>query len=143
MKKILLLLLILCGMPALNSCRDLPLHGEFSGHWQIMTIDYPDGTTVEPHGTRYYCFYRSVAQLTAPGFVRVTGNLACNGERFTIQILNSKDSPEFMYPWGITVPQGVTELPADFVVGYTINHLSEEKLVMTTDMGVVISCRKF
>ena len=53
-----------------TSCRELAQNGDFSGQWQILSIEYPDGTTIDPEGTRYYCIYRDVAQLTAPGGTR-------------------------------------------------------------------------
>jgi len=125
-----------------TSCRELAQNGDFSGQWQVLSIDYPDGTTVDPEGTRYYCIYRDVAQLTAPGDIRITGNLAYDEDnnRFSIQF--PYEEVRYLAPWGITAPNGVAPDMVGFTADFTIQTLTSSRLVMTTG-GVVITCRKF
>lgn len=125
-----------------TSCRELAQNGEFSGQWQVLSIDYPDGTTVDPEGTRYYCIYRDVAQLTAPGNIRITGNLAYDedNKRFSIQF--PYEEVMDLAPWGITAPEGVDPYMLGYTADFTIQTLTSSSLVMTT-RGVVITCRKF
>lgn len=129
-----------CGI---TSCRELAQNGDFSGQWQIQTIEYPDGTTVDPEGTRYYCFYRDVAQLTAPGGTRVTGNLAYDEDagKFAIEFPYEKAS--YLKSWGITFPDLTDPDTKGVTARFTINALTSERLVMTTEAGAVITCRKW
>lgn len=132
--------MLTCGLP---SCRELAQNGDFSGQWQIMTIEYPDGTTVDPEGTRYYCFYRDVAQLTATGDTRISGNLAYDEDARTFAIEFPYDSPVNLKPWGITFPDTTDPNAKGFTAHFTINVLTSERLVMTTEEGAVITCRKW
>lgn len=129
-----------CG---LSSCRELAQNGDFSGQWQIQTMEYPDGTTVDPEGNRYYCFYRDVAQLTAPGGTRITGNLAYNEDAGTFAIDFPYDPPTYLKLWGITFPDTTDPNEKGVTARFTINVLTSERLVMTTEAGVVITCRKW
>lgn len=42
-----------------TGCNDRPTNGKLDHQWQIMTIEYPDGTVQQPEKL-YYCFYREV-----------------------------------------------------------------------------------
>jgi hypothetical protein len=126
-----------------TSCRELAQNGDFSGQWQILSIEYPDGTTIDPEGTRYYCIYRDVAQLTAPGGTRVTGNLSYDEDAGTFSIQFPGNSPSYLKDWGITFPDDISDEQQELTARFTINDLTSKRLVMTTDMGVVITCRKF
>lgn len=132
-----LLVVVLCAT-IFTSCRDLPQNGDFSGHWQIVSMEYPDGTIVRPAGTHYYSFYRSVAQLSAVGYVRVTGNLVYTGTEFSIEFHYQKDA-KFLEAWGVIVPSD--DEVEGWVEHYKINKLTPESLVMTTSQGIVITCR--
>ena len=126
-----------------TSCRELAQNGDFSGQWQILSIEYPDGTTIDPEGTRYYCIYRDVAQLTAPGGTRVTGNLSYDEDAGTFSIQFPDNSPSYLKNWGITFPDDISDEQQELTARFTINDLTSKRLVMTTDMGVVITCRKY
>lgn len=142
-KIIMMLSLAVATILPSTSCRELAQNGDFSGQWQVLSMDYPDGTTVDPEGTRYYCFYRDVAQLTSQGALRVTGNLVYDeaGRKFSIEF--PYEYAVNLAPWGITLPEGVDPMTQGYVAHFTIQTLTESRLVMTTDQGVVITCRKF
>lgn len=126
-----------------SSCRELAQNGDFSGQWQVLSIEYPDGTTVDPCGTLYYCIYRDVAQLTAPNDIRVTGNLHYDEDARMFSIQFPRDTPEYLAQWGIEIPD---DNEADFeqvVARFAIDTLTSSRLVMTGATGIVVTCRKF
>ncbi len=139
---ILFLSLTIFAAISATSCRELAQNGDFSGQWQVLSFDYPDGTTVDPEGTRFYCIYRDVAQLTDNTGVRVTGNLIYDEDnnRFSIQF--PEEELRDLAPWGITAPEGADPDMLGYTADYTIETLTSSRLVMTT-RGVVITCRKF
>lgn len=125
-----------------TSCRELALNDDLDAQWQIMSIDYPDGTQIGavPY---YYCFYRHTANLTTPDKYPITANLTYEGNDLTLEF-PYVDYPSQLAPWGITMPDDMTEpVEEGYTIHYTVNHLSSKKLVMTTDLGVTITCRKF
>lgn len=135
-------LMALTLIAALHSCRDLPEIGEFAGQWQVLSIEYPDGHTDDPHGTIYYSFYRSVAQLSATSYVRIHGNLTYDeGKSFTIQFPHL-DAAQ-VAAWGIIVPDDVDSQADGWTEYFTIQNLSEEHLRFTTSQGVILTCRKY
>lgn len=140
MKKIILLCLIIAALGS-TSCRKLALHGDFSGQWQILTIDYPDGTHVEPQGEYYYCFYRDVAQLTDLNNTRIVANMTYTDDEFVLQF--PYEIVERLAPWGIICPDTVDPETKGYSATFTIDRLTSKRLVMTTDMGVTIACRKY
>lgn len=139
MKKTLFIILVLLLAAASTSCRKLALNGDFSGQWQILKIEYADGTVVDPEGQYYYCFYRDVAQLTRTGAaLNYTANLAYHEDSFTLQFPYASSEP--LGPWGLaTDPIS----PLGFSITLTINELTSSRLVMTTPSGTIITCRKF
>ncbi|MCM1292536.1 MAG: lipocalin-like domain-containing protein [Bacteroides sp.] len=126
----------------LGSCRELAQNGDLSGQWQVTSIDYADGSTFDPDGTRYYCFYRKVAQLTAPGAELHTGNLVYDEDASTMSIEFPRDRPLDLTTWGIVVPETDQIDELGFTAHFTINELTSSRLVMTSN-GTVIRCRKF
>lgn len=126
-----------------SGCRELAQNGDFSGQWQIVTIEYPDGNAVNPEGTRYYCIYRDVAQLTGPNDIRITGNLAYDESARSFSIEFPYEEAQYLAPWGIEFPASVAPDTKGTIVKYTINVLTSERLVMTTEFGAVITCRKW
>ena len=88
--KIIVLTLIAATGLLAAGCRDCPTNGKLDNQWQIMTIEYPDGTVQQPQKL-YYCFYRDIVQLTTGGVV-ATANLA--------RVLSN--SPALCSPWKST-----------------------------------------
>lgn len=128
---------------ATTSCRELAQNGDFSGQWQVLTMEYPDGSTVNVQGQRYYCIYRDVAQLTAPGGTMLTGNLTYDEDagRFSIQFPH--ETAAKLAPWGIEIPEGPDNTPDGCTARFVINTLTSQRLVMTGETGIVITCRKY
>lgn len=125
-----------------SSCRETALHGDFSGQWKVESIDWPDGSSVNPEGTRFYNFYRHVAQLSGPPQKRVTGNLAYDGDARRFSIGFPEINAEEVYPWGIDVPDDVPDGSA-YSAEFSILRLDSEHLVFKATDGTVISCRKW
>ena len=137
MKKLALILANILILVGLGSCQDTPLIGDLAGQWQITKIEYPDGTVVE----RYYCFYRHTAQLTG-GEVHTehTANMTYDKPDITLEFPRAGGWQ--LTQWGIIA----TDTPGEsttWVQKYHIDTLNGSKLVMTTEQGVVIYCRKF
>lgn len=125
----------------MSGCRKMPQHGDFSGQWQILTLTHPDGTIEQSNKEYFYRFYRDVAQLDQTGMYPTTANLDWGGDDFTLQF--PYDNAAFLAPWGIIYEDGGATAEKGFTLHYTINHLSSSQLIMTTDQGVTITCRKF
>lgn len=140
MKKIILQLVIMMMAIAMQSCRELAQDGDLSGQWQITSIDYADGTSTDPQGKYYYCFYRDVAQLTSIYTTRITANMIYDRDAATITLHFPYDEVATLSSWGITSPDAPTP---DATVMLTINHLTSSRLIMTTPTGATISCRKY
>ncbi len=143
MKRVIYIALMMVALFSSNACRELAQNGDFSGQWQILSMDYPDGTSVDPEGKYYYCIYRDVAQLTATGGTRVVGNLVYDEDAMRFSIQFPYESARGLARWGITFPDTVDPAAKGLTVNFTINHLTSEQLIMTTEMGVVITCRKW
>lgn len=142
-RNILLLTAVVIATMTATSCRELAQNGDFSGQWQVLSIDYADGTTVDPAGTRYYCIYRDVAQLTGSGSKRITGNLAYDEDAGKFSIEFPLEKPGQLSSWGITFGPDVDPDQKGCTANFTINSLSSSRLIMTTETGNVITCRKY
>ena len=81
--KIIALTLIAATGLLAAGCRDCPTNGKLDNQWQIMKIEYPDGTVQQPEKL-YYCFYRDIVQLTTGGVV-ATANLTQKGSTLTME----------------------------------------------------------
>lgn len=141
--KIFMATVALVAIFSFGACRELAQNGDFSGQWQVLSMDYPDGTSVDPEGERYYCFYRDVAHLTSPEGTRVTGNLVYDEDAMKFSIQFPYQTVRGLERWGITFPDGVDPNSKGETAHFTINLLTSEDLIMTTQMGVVITCRKW
>lgn len=141
MKKILPLLAAIVLLLSASSCRKLPLHGDFSGMWQILTIEYPDGTVEESDHDYYYCFNRHVVMLRQNGNGYLNGNLTYNETDFTLQFPNV--STRYLTHWGITLPEGTADYTGEVVISYTIDKLTSKQLIVTSERGVKITMRKY
>ena len=122
-----------------TGCNDRPTNGKLDHQWQIMTIEYPDGTVQQPEKL-YYCFYREVMQLTSGGVV-ATAHLTQKGSTLTMEFPYS--TADELTRWGLTLAPGAPTNVAGPVYTVEIDHLSDRTLRMVTSQGVTISCRKF
>ena len=51
--KILILLMAAVFALTVSSCRKRSINGDLDGMWQVMSIEYADGTVVNPEATYY------------------------------------------------------------------------------------------
>lgn len=140
MKKIARILSLVILLAVAGSCRELPLIGDLAGQWQVTKIVYPDGRVVESP-QRYYCFYRHTAQLHPGRGAATTANMTYDNPSLTLQFPTTQ--PRNLEAWGIVVPENTPTGTIEWIQKYHIDHLSSERLVMTTEQGVEITCRKF
>lgn len=143
LKHLLVMTVALATVLVAFSCRELAQNGDFSGQWQVLTIEYPDGTTENVQGQRYYRIYRKVLQLATPGQTVVTANLQYDEDAATFSAQFPYATRREVIPWGIACPEGVDPEETGFMVHFTINELSSSRLVFTGETGIVITCRKF
>lgn len=145
--RILPLLLILLTSIATNSCREMPHNGHLSGQWQVLTIDHPDGTSTDPEGTIYYCFYRHVCQLTNTDLARITANCFYNDKDATIWLEFPYNNITDLYQWGLIESGSAVDpdepVENDHVVVLKINHLSSSRLSFTVPGGNTLTLRKY
>lgn len=142
-RKLSFIFIVALALTTLTGCRKLALHGDFSGMWQILTIDYPDGTKSIAYGQYYYSFNRDVAQLSndSEPQTRIHAHLAIDADgNFAL----SFPYTEFyqVAPWGILPPSKEMDRQKAYEF-FTVNELTSKRLVMTTSQGVVITCRKY
>lgn len=137
-----MLLALLCA-GASTSCRELSQIGDLAGQWQVLSIDYPDGTTVDPQGAVFYNFYRDVAQLRDNDGGRSTASMAYDEQASKMTLHFPYSSPYALAQWGITCPDPELEAVKDFTISFDIKTLTSDRLVITSQYGVTISMRKF
>lgn len=141
------ILLLVAIVASLSSCREMQQHGDFSGQWQVLTIEYPDGMVKDVQGEIYYNFQRNLCQLTMPqepnavSQKRVTGVLDYHESWFTVDFRLSNYTE--LEPFGIIAPEGADMNKLGVIVRYNIDSFSSERMVMTTDCGTILTCRKF
>ena len=90
---------------------------------------------------RYYCFYRHTAQLRPGGGAAITANMTYDNPSLTLQFPSTQT--RILDAWGIVVQENTPTGTIEWIQKYHIDHLSSERLVMTTEQGVEITCRKF
>lgn len=141
MKKIYTILLVAIIAVALGSCRKLALHGDFSGMWQVLTIEYPDGTLVESNHDYYYCFNRNVVMLREYGNKYVIGNMVYHETDFSLQFF--RVSTRYLSNWGMTMPDAAPQVLDEFVVHFTVDERNSKHMVITSDEGITVTLRKY
>lgn len=141
MKRLLFqLMLIVASSISFSGCRELAQNGDLSGQWQITAIDLKDGTSVDPEGNYYYCFYRNVCQLTNTNTTRITANMVYDEKAATITLEFPRDNLSTLSGWGLSEADID---PETSTIRISVNSLSSSRLVMTTPAGTTISCRKY
>ncbi len=126
--KILLLLMASLLAVAASSCRKRYINGDLDGMWQVMSIEYNDGTVVSPEAT-YYCLVLHTFNLQRPG-VRIAGNMVYEGDMLKLEAPYA--TAESLKPWGMD----------DTVTTFKILHLSGSKMTLESDYAH-IELRKF
>lgn len=114
-----------------TSCRKVPINGKLDGQWQVMKVEYDDGTTVTPSSS-YYCFSLHVAQLNGNG--GGSANMVYDGDVITLDFpyIKSENAAKSLYNFGIA------ENPASL----TVVKLTGSTLVMQSSVATV-TCRRF
>lgn len=143
MKKILTVITIALLLTSLSSCRKLALHGDFSGMWQVLSIEYPDGTVVQSDHQYFYCFNRNVVMLRQYGDIYVMGNMVYHETDFTLQFPNS--DPAFLAPWGITMAPGEVSDGSgrEIIISFNVDERTSKRMVITSQYGVTTTLRKY
>lgn len=118
---------ILCIALVLSGCRKWPENGDLDGMWQIMEIEYFDGTKSGVQ-KNYYNFERSICQTSGKRYC--TANMKYSGNTINL------DFPDFVP--GQLKEYGIGENP----VTLHIERLTSKILVFRSDIATV-RCRKF
>lgn len=143
-KLTILTALMLCICTSLlTSCRVAPSNGDLDAQWQLMSIDYTDGTQTVPATRTYYSFYRHTANVTLVGGQSATANLTyIEGQSLTLEF--PLNTPESLLAWSLPVPADADAGQTGVTISFTVNHISSSKLILTADSdGAVYTFRKF
>lgn len=125
---------ILLLLTLLTSCRKAPINGKLDGMWQVMDIEYSDGTRASVDYQAYYCIELHVVQLR--GLSGQTGNLHYADNKLTMDFpyVDTEAKLKSLKTYGIE------ENPQVF----DIVTLTRSTLVMRSTTGsVTVTCRKF
>lgn len=131
------ILSILCGLIlalTITACNEGPINGHLDGQWQIMTVDYPDGSSLAPD-RYYFCFYRHTANLTHYGETSLPANLVYNEASRSLSLSLPSDH-DWLGGWGIPRHTPTT-------LHFQIVSLSRKSLIMTLDTTATFTLRKF
>lgn len=129
-KHILIIMAIACVVAATaTSCRKMPENGDLDGQWQIMSIEYNDGTMSNPKGM-YYCLFRSVVNLTSRTHATQSGNLHYKDRKLTLSMPYS--TAAMLEPWGMNSAETT----------FSVKQLSKDKMTLESDYSL-IELRKF
>jgi len=120
---LLIILLGTCG------CRKWPENGKLDGMWQIMSIDYSDGSSTG-RKKYYYNFQRSLCELE--GIYSCVGNMIYDENSHTIHISFPETELSRLLPYGISVNP----------VAFNITELTNTTLVLSNEYST-ITFRKF
>ncbi len=123
--------MLLCAMIALGvtSCRKRSINGDLDGQWQVMEIEYADGTVENPEGV-YYCLFLHTVNLTRIGGVVCAGNMIYEGDKLSLEFPYA--TPEQLKTWGIDSKETT----------FTILHLSGSRMTLRSGYSL-IQLRKF
>lgn len=114
-----------------TGCRKAYINGDLDGQWQVMSIEYQDGTLVSPERT-YYRINLHTMQLFAVGYGQQTANMTYDRDEASIYCDFPRSDVKALSRYGISSNP----------VNFKILEMTSKKLVLSTD-GTVISCRKF
>ena len=144
MKKLIFAILLAITAFSLDSCRKMPEIGNLYGQWQILSIDYGDGTKWEsPKHDFYFHFNRSVAQLQERGGVTITGRLAYETDRYLTLDFPFEYSMDQLRKFGITDPSVTEPKVTDLKIRFDIDKIDSKSLIMTSQYGVTVTCRRY
>ncbi len=127
--KIIVLLMTALLAVAAVSCRKRSINGDLDGMWQVMSIEYKEGRTVNPEGI-YYCLFLHTFNLRKTGGYSIAGNMIYEGDELKLEAPYA--TPEQLEPWGINSK----------VTTFRILHLSGSKMTLESDYAH-LELRKF
>jgi hypothetical protein len=111
-----------------TSCRKRSINGDLDGMWQVMSIEYNDGTVETPEAT-YYCLFLHTFNLQRKG-ARIAGNMIYDDDMLKLEAPYAK--AEDLKPWGMD----------NTVTTFRILHLTGSKMTLESDYAH-IEFRKF
>lgn len=114
-----------------SGCRKAYINGELDGQWQVMSIEYQDGTCETPDRT-YYRINLHTMQLFSVSHGKETANMTYNREEGSIYCDFPRSDLKALSRYGISSNP----------VNFKILEMTSKKLILQTE-GTVISCRKF
>lgn len=112
-------------------CRKAPINGDLDGQWQVMTIDFADGTSSQPDRV-YYAIYLHTVQLHAVSGSGATGNMTYDRDASTLYFDFPYAAPGTLKRYGISGSS----------VKFDILKLTSKILVLQSDEAM-ITFRKF
>lgn len=151
MKKIQkLLILIAVALSGLlnTACDKVPMNGDLDGMWQLMDIEYTDGTHQTPDKQRYMCIQLHLIQLTVYSNVHqgIYSHFTHNGDELRLYDFydlrhwkNTETTNEVLEDASQLEPWGISGLD----VTYHIVKLNGSALILKDPSGTLLTFRKF
>ena len=113
----------------MSGCAKRSINGDLDGQWQIMRIEYTDGSVATPERT-YYCFFLHTINLRSVGGPSIAGNFTYKGDDIKIEFPNGNVENLKLY--------GINGTAVDF----RIRTLTSSKMTLQSDYAI-IDFRKF
>jgi hypothetical protein len=126
MKKIVWLMGILLTMEA---CEKIPINGKLDGRWQLMNIEYPNGTSESPERT-YYSVQLHMINLYKVGGANLYGTFAHEDD--SLHIVMRQTVKEAVKSFGIN----------DTIVSLGVETLTSNRMILSGSYAR-LSFRKF
>lgn len=108
----------------LGGCRKVPINGDLDGMWQVMSVEYADGTSHSYSGL-YYCVSLHVIQLRGGGVF--SGNMIYDKDARTLKADFPGIAPGQLRPWGVEGTQ----------MDFDILELTGKRLTLKSDYAEV------
>lgn len=130
MKRIINIIALIITLGAgVTACVNGSKNHDLDGQWQIMTIEFADGTSESP-ARMYYCIYLHTVNVTSPVLDPQTANMTYSGDDLILSFP--------YYEEGMLLPWGMDSAETHFKVRY----LTPSKLIIESDYAT-ITMRKF
>lgn len=136
MKQILLFVLLMLGI---SSCDKAPINGKLDGRWQLMTIEYSDGT-IEECNRIYYSIQLHLVEISNKGENGAThiGRFSYKDDEVTMSEFRHRGDEEILTTSKELKPFGLNQ-PVNYL---KVETATSQRLILKSDYAR-LTFRKF
>lgn len=147
-QKLLVLIALILSGQLYTACDKMPMNGDLDGMWQLMNIEYADGSNQTPDKQRYMCIQLHLVQLTVYSnahqgiyahFTHEGNNLRLYDYYDLTHWVNTQTTNEVLEDASQLLPWGISGLD----VTYHIEKLNGNALILKDPAGTTLTFRKF